>query len=384
MHTAVRFSCASDALPIADGLSLSRDYTVFIVDQYSGALHGRTLQSRDVGVNWLIGKWANRNAHYANGFVFEAGNGNHSTTIGEGIGYANNSTYVINGTNVTNSGAPTGSPGHLGLGSSGTFNEPSNADVAEIIIYDRALSLYERREVGTYLQSKYGIAGTYTFDRKDKFSVGTFSGGDGGEGLDLNGEFVYAIDFGEPNNVTRQVGEATFTSHAFTPGMTFNATNKLTVSNWGDREYGATTNDNNLETIMESIRWSTPKLGHLSIDLAGLDPGHIYKLQLLFAENCCANRTFDISIEGELILDNFQGSQFVAVPQNGEGLVFTYQFTALDSILNIDLRGAAFNGADTNPIINGLTLEHITPEPSVVALSLMSLGVLGRRRRRVA
>lgn len=380
---AVRFDGVNDGLSIADGLVVARPYTVFIVDQYSGATQGRTLQSRDAGVNWLIGKWAGNNAHYANPFVHVAGPG--TTTIGEGIGYTNSSDYILNGNHVSTGGNGSGvtSPGHLGLGSSGTFPaEQSTADVAEIIVYDRTLTLTERREVGTYLQSKYGIAGAYTFARKDTFSVGQFTGGDIGEGLDLDGTFLYAVNFGEPGHAPLPIGDATFTPHDGTPGLTFTAPNQIVPGGWADVEFGATTNDNNLERVMESIRW-TGGPGPATFNLSGLTVGERYKLELLFVENS-GNRGFDIDIEGEMILENFfpVNVQGGLVNPDPRGAVFTYEFLALDNTLNIALRGTGAAGTDINPILGGLTLQIAAPEPSSILLGLIGAsGLLWRRRR---
>ena len=56
----LRFDGVDDGLVISDNLVVNRPYTVFVVDQYYGGSNGRTLQSRDPGVNWLISKWKRR------------------------------------------------------------------------------------------------------------------------------------------------------------------------------------------------------------------------------------------------------------------------------------------------------------------------------------
>ena len=65
---AVRFEGASgDGMLISDSLSLSRPYTVFIVNQYYGDTRGRTLQGQDA--NWLHGLWSGNVSSYADGFI---------------------------------------------------------------------------------------------------------------------------------------------------------------------------------------------------------------------------------------------------------------------------------------------------------------------------
>ena len=72
------------------------------------------------------------------------------------------SLFRVDGVNRTTSSTPTGTPGTIHLGGSGAFPaELLNGDMAEVIVYDRALTNRERNRVGMYLQDKYGIAGGY-------------------------------------------------------------------------------------------------------------------------------------------------------------------------------------------------------------------------------
>jgi hypothetical protein len=81
---------------------------------------------------------------------------------------------------------------------------------------------------------------------------------------------------------------------------------------------------------------------------------------LLFAESCCS-RGFDIFAEGNLIVDNFN----VPGVQGGinntlQGALVTHTFIAGDTTLNLSLSGAAGGFPDNNPILNGLTVEHVS------------------------
>lgn len=183
-----------------------------------------------------------------------------------------------------------------------------------------------------------------------------FTGGDLGEGLDLDGDFLYAINMRGPGDL--QVRDALFTDDSV-EGFTFDQPNE--ILNWHAPDYGGTTNDDNLEVVMQSIRWNG---GPVAMSLAGLTPGETYKLQLLFAEQCC-NRGWDISVEGEIILDDFNVQLLQAGAGNtARGAAVVYEFTATDDTLEIDFINDAPVFPDNNPILNGLTLE-VNSEPTL-------------------
>lgn len=194
--------------------------------------------------------------------------------------------------------------------------------------------------------------------------VSTFTGGDPGEGLDLQGRFIYAVNTRGPGGF--KVGDAFFTSDqnlsnvqvdaGFT-GYSQNAGSE--ILNWSTPNFGASTNDNNLEVVMQSIRHGAPG-GQHQVNLANLVVGREYKLQLLFTEACC-NRAMDVSVNGTLVADNFNIPTTIgginAAPTNGA--VVTHSFVAASSTANILLNGPGATGVgiDTNPILNGFTLE---------------------------
>ncbi|RYD37437.1 MAG: hypothetical protein EOP86_03495, partial [Verrucomicrobiaceae bacterium] len=67
-------------------------------------------------------------------------------------------------------------------------------------------------------------------------SVGVFTGGDPGEGLDLTGSFLYAFNVGDPGAAPGPVGDAPFTSDA-EAGITVTTVNQIaawTTPNFGD------------------------------------------------------------------------------------------------------------------------------------------------------
>ncbi|MEZ5301350.1 MAG: hypothetical protein R3F11_11960, partial [Verrucomicrobiales bacterium] len=329
---AIRFT-AGDGMVLPDGLNVTRPYTAFIVDSYWGAAHGRTLQSRDL--NWLMGKWGNRDAHFAEGWVSLLDDGSHSVAIGEALGSATGSEYYVNGNSAdgTNSLAagPTAAPGRLGIAAGGAFSgEVSDADIAEILIYDRVLSSAEREQVRTYLGEKYGI----TVFNGNTAAVSTYSGADPGEGLDLNGIFSYAVNVGGGD--AGLAGAADFTSQG-TLGVSIDAAN--TIGAWGGApNLGGSAADDVLEAATHSIRWDVGSTPPLTVDLDGLIPGAPYELQLLFHEpGVNPNRVFDVFVEGELVYDQF--SSALGQTDANNGAVLTYNFVATDTMLNIALSG---------------------------------------------
>ena len=196
-------------------------------------------------------------------------------------------------------------------------------------------------------------------------SNGTFTGGDIGDGLDLEGSFLYALNFGGDNasgvadNDFVVIRDATFdeVSTDFTPsGVTLIATNE--IINWITPNFGATTNDNNLEYVMQSIRWTNdvnfPVEIHLDVVV-----GQTYQLQLMFADAAAVGlRGFDIVIEGETIFPDVSVSQGTTSPTFG--YVYTYTYIATDTTLDVILPETANSTFSAeNSIINGLTLEIV-------------------------
>ena len=182
--------------------------------------------------------------------------------------------------------------------------------------------------------------------------VGLFTGGDAGEGLDLDGTFLYAFNVGTPG-AAGQARDANFTADS-APGITLSTVNQ--IPNWHSPAYGDSAADDVVEKVMQSIRW-TPAPGTVGVNLDGLVTGKLYKLQLLFAETGGA-RGFDVVLEGGMVLnDLFPGSIQGAV--NNQATVVTYEFTAGDTQLNIVLNGNTTAAADKNPILSGLTLEAV-------------------------
>ncbi len=225
--------------------------------------------------------------------------------------------------------------------------------------------------------------------------IGTYSGGDPGEGLDFQGQFAYAIDFGSPAAPAPPaggftIGNAAFTGWTATPG----ATNVANSEDSGIFQTGTTTDDAALKRLVDTGRWASGTT-NITSDLA-VQSGRQYLLQLIFQEGWNASapgiRQFNIDVEGVRLATNFDITA-VTGPHNVNraatppittpktlGAVLTYGLTASDNSLNIVLS----HGATDNPRIEALTLE-IVPEPATlitIGLLVSSGLALGRRRRR--
>jgi Ca2+-binding RTX toxin-like protein len=365
---AIRFDGAGDGLIIPDNLTVARPYTVIIVDQYYGAQQGRTLQSRSPGVNWLTGKHNGYDAHYAEGWVSADLAVINTPTIGTAMGgpVSNSSAYFVNGSNLTGYGppppghapsaAPTGSPNKLVLGAATpTAGEQSQADVAEVLVYNRELTTAERTSIEKYLATKYGIV---YYD--------TFTGADVGEGLDLDGNFVYAVNVQGPAGTDPPQGlirDANFTTDAV-PGLTI--VSSTDANGWNAPNYGSTTNDNRLEVVTSSIRYRS---GELQVNAANLVVGNRYKLQLIIDEGCCTTRGFDVLVENKVIFDNYNT---VGSLPNTFGGVLSYEFVATDDTMNVSMRTAGNFFGDQNVILNAFTLEDLSSSPAVTTIGTFS------------
>ncbi len=197
-------------------------------------------------------------------------------------------------------------------------------------------------------------------------TVGIFTGGDPGEGLDMQGNFTYAVNVG-PNGAVGKVGDANFTADNIV-GVTVDAQNNIGTGGWLAADFGETENDNNLEAVLASIRWSgAPAVVTVQMRV---ERGVEYKLQVLQGEDCCPGRGFNITLNDELLAENFMpgvlqspGGDF-ATEKRIQGAVVTYQFTAATNNLVLVLSGPAAPSeeiTDRNAILNGFTLERLSP-----------------------
>lgn len=198
-----------------------------------------------------------------------------------------------------------------------------------------------------------------------------FTGGDLGEGLDLEGDFVYAVSMATTED-PGPVRDATFTTDAI-EGITITSGNS--AAGWRQSYLGDSPNDYVLDLVMSSIRWSdaSAAIPNIVLDIGQLEPGTLYKLQLLFAEGTWL-RGFDIFVNDTQIADDFAPFQFqggLAITTNG--VVLSYEFAAAtnNAVVVLDGRGLNSPGlVDRNAILQGFTLEALGAAPTPPKITL--------------
>jgi len=369
----VRFAGeTADGLVMEDFFLDTRPYTAFIVNQYWGDTQGRTLQGTD-GNNWLLGLWNGSVGHFASGWVSNPQPlaQTNFVYVADAVGTETESSFFVNNTNFTDDSAPLGIPGSLAIGGGGSFPaEVSDSDVSEVIFYDRALSEAELGTMRTYLYEKYDVSDFATVE-PDTLNViaGSVSQFTSAADLDFAGDFAYAVNVGGPDeNLDFDplvIGDAEFIAgtnediddlDSAGNGISMTVANE--IAEWvAGTDYGDTEDDDNLEFAMQSIRWNVPPGVDTTMEV---EAGQAYKLQMLFAEQCC-DRGFDIVVEDELVVDNLLVQEIQGgIANNTAGVAYTLELTAGDSELNVSLVGGEFLGVgDVNPILNAFTLEKI-------------------------
>src|SRR5690606_2317629 len=114
---------------------------------------------------------------------------------------------------------------------------------------------------------------------------------------------------------------------------------------------------------MNSIRWAgAPET--VVVTLA-VEAGVEYKLQLLFRENCCPGRGFNVVLDGNLEVANFMpgpvqtGDGIFEEQRDIMGAVITHQFVSSGTEYEIILDGPSADSpdiTDRNAILNAFTL----------------------------
>ena len=136
------------------------------------------------------------------------------------------------------------------------------------------------------------------------------------------------------------------------------------VTNWQNKpEMGDTESHDELEEIMSDIRWTNNPAG----DPVGVHfevvENQAYTLELLISGNHEENRIWDIFLEDELAVDEFQSNNYEDYDQ-GTIWSFKHTFTALDDEYNVTFNQGE-TGADGNAILQAAILA--IPGDTIIA-----------------
>ncbi len=196
-------------------------------------------------------------------------------------------------------------------------------------------------------------------------SLGVVAGADAGEGLDLDGNFPYALSFGADTTQSWKVRDALFKGLRANEVSGATIVANQTIPNWYVVDYGDSADDDNLEKATSSIKYSdagNPEPQIVTVTLDSVQVGAQYKLQLMFGEQCC-NRSFDVLVDGAVIVKDFNpGVQQGGVAVGNQEALITHTFKATGPSIVVVLNGPTASdesGSDNNPIFNALTLEQV-------------------------
>lgn len=198
-------------------------------------------------------------------------------------------------------------------------------------------------------------------------TVGTFSGSDTGQGLDLAGIFPISLFFRSSGSITNQLGNALFSRSL--------ATNLLVASDavsnlWTAPSLGTNSSRQALSNVLGAalVSGSSRKI---SVQLP-VTQGLRYRLQLLFmersSESKAPHRGFDVSMNGQTVFPNLVPSDYLealgSYPSqvSMNGVVLTREFTADFTTLNLELNGNTATSPsilEKTPFLNALSLEQL-------------------------
>ncbi|NIP91972.1 MAG: hypothetical protein GWO24_00215, partial [Akkermansiaceae bacterium] len=203
---------------------------------------------------------------------------------------------------------------------------------------------------------------------------------------------VIAVDvFGD---VDKEVNGVTFRADGRTPGMgtaeegpvTVTTTAPNQIPNWAAPPAfsgGQGDSASNLAQVMASIRWNAAP-NPVTVLVEGLNPNEDYHVQLLVNEGRRRVRSWDISVNDELVIDNFSSEGLGGGPASGCSIytggnsfayagVFTASGDGILEIINQEQIGGdpPIAGTDHNPILQGVII-HRAAQPIPIALNVES------------
>lgn len=196
----------------------------------------------------------------------------------------------------------------------------------------------------------------------------------GPQDLDLDGEFLYAINF-STDDPPRTVHGVTFLpDNKKIPGATLVGPQQVTP--WQSKpEFGSTVDANQLEEIFADIRWANTGSSERLRATLVVTNAEEYKLQILISGNSPEDRRWDIRVNGKDAVDEITslGASPGQTYSVNRATLYTYQFTSSSNKLVVEM-GTLFginDGGDRNPIWQALTLKRvfIPPAPDDITLT---------------
>lgn len=192
------------------------------------------------------------------------------------------------------------------------------------------------------------------------------------EDIDLSGNIIYAINFG--NNGNPRFDDFVFSQDEDYPEVSLSASGEQVVP----PSYGAfpDTGYPNLNMLIGGVAWTNDGPGRCitSISAGGLDVGTSYQLQLVFYEaRTGENRLLEVIVDGETVVKEYdifhhQGSVV------GKGAsVLKYTFSAKDEILDVDIIPGRNDGGHLSSV-SGLILAKLWfPSPDFNGDSMIDI-----------
>ncbi|MBU62182.1 MAG: hypothetical protein CMI26_06735 [Opitutae bacterium] len=154
--SALFFDSSDDSL--ATGLTLVRPYTVVVLFNSIAGYTGER-QAIAGSSKWFIGPWGSKISHHPGGWAsntltWESDRYYLATAVNDG----SKSAFYVDGVDYTQDSSRTSNPNILHLGKGGYYKKPLNGHIAEVLVWDEALSDANRDNVGKYLSEKWDAA----------------------------------------------------------------------------------------------------------------------------------------------------------------------------------------------------------------------------------
>lgn len=175
--------------------------------------------------------------------------------------------------------------------------------------------------------------------------------------LDLSGNIVYAVNFG--NNGNPRFGDFVFSQDQDHPNISLDISAEGVISNWGG--VYPNTGYPDLDMLLGGIIWknssSTGRTTSITI-AGGLTVGRSYLLQLIFYTD--HDRPMDIIIEGQTVVERYDPFPIQGSVTGKGGSVVRCVFTTSDTTLNVAMKSNPDIDASA---ISGFILTDIGPVP---------------------